>query len=85
MSMFHDDATGVVVLEGSDYYLSLCGGGPENGGECEVPVHEYVGAFFGGRYQRDHIMRNAIILGGILAFVRLSTFLALRYFTYSGK
>lgn len=93
MSVFYNDTRQVTVSEGSDYYDALNCGETMVNGVCEVDVTEYVDAFFGGTdgaaamnaFSRDHIMRNAIILGGILLLVRLSTFIALRCLTYSGK
>ncbi|KAL9185143.1 LOW QUALITY PROTEIN: hypothetical protein ACHAXT_002920 [Thalassiosira profunda] len=85
MSVFYNDTRTVIVSEGSDYYYDLdC---PDNlvDGNCEVQASIFVDAFFGGLFQRDHLMRNALILGGILAVVRLCTFIALRYLTYTGK
>jgi len=89
MSVFHADTVrNVIVGDGSDYYPELCidiPGNVDDDGTCEVNVSTYVDAFFGGHYQRDNIMRNAIILGCILALVRFLTFVALHYLTYSGK
>ena len=86
MSVFHNDTRNVIVGEGSDYYLPLdCPNNMSTDGVCVVDVSTYVDTFFGGLFSRDNIPRNAIILGMILLFVRLSTFLALRFLTYSGK
>jgi hypothetical protein len=85
MSVFYNDNRQVIVSKGSDYYGDLnCNPTPDNG-ECQVTVSEYVTVFFGGQFSRDHITRNAIILGGILLMVRISTFVALKKLTYSGK
>ena len=85
MSMFSNDSRMVIVGNGSDYYLPLDCDNHLVNGTCEVDVPTYVDAFFGGLFTADHIPRNLIVLGGILIFVRLSTFLALRFLTYSGK
>ncbi|KAL7546777.1 hypothetical protein ACHAWF_010122 [Thalassiosira exigua] len=85
MSVFHRDTRNVTVGIGSQYYYPLNCEAIEINGVCEVTVSEYVDAFFGGLFQRDHIRRNAIILGMILLMVRALTFVALRYLTYSGK
>lgn len=85
MSVFYNDNRQVIVSKGSDYYYDLnCNSTPEND-DCQVTVSEYVKVFFGGQFSRDHIARNAIILGGILLVVRISTFVALKKLTYSGK
>ena len=86
MTVFYKDTRQVIVTEGSDYYLPLdCLNNLDEDGICQVDVSVYVDAFFGGLFQRDHIPRNLIILGGILLVVRMCTFLSLRFLTYSGK
>ncbi|KAL3805930.1 hypothetical protein HJC23_007891 [Cyclotella cryptica] len=85
MSVFYNDNRQVIVGQGSDYYDALNCNSISVDGECQVTVSEYVNVFFGGQFSRDHIARNAIILGGILLVVRISTFVALKKLTYSGK
>lgn len=85
MSVFHSDDRMTIISEGSSYYDDLDCANNLVDGVCQVQVNEYVDIFFGGMYSRDHIRRNAIILGFILALVRALTFLALKCFTYSGK
>lgn len=85
MSVFSNDNRKVIVGQGSDYYDSLNCSEILVDGVCEVTVSDYVNAFFGGLYTKDNNIRNAIILGCILAFVRFCTFVALKYLTYSGK
>eukprot|EP01082_Thalassiosira_pseudonana_P014895 g13469.t1 g13469 contig8:742113-747102(+) len=86
MSIFHNDTRQVIVSEGSDYYYDLnCTAISAEFGDCQVDASEYVTAFFGGKFSRNHIMRNALILGGILFAVRAATFVALSKLTYSGK
>jgi len=86
MSVFHSDTRKVTVGIGSQYYYDPLFNCDDNlVVECEVDVSVYVDAFFGGRFSRDHFITNAVVLGGILLVVRLSTFLALTYLTYSGK
>mmetsp|Transcript_13283 Transcript_13283/g.25371 ORF Transcript_13283/g.25371 Transcript_13283/m.25371 type:complete len:746 (-) Transcript_13283:283-2520(-) len=85
MSVFNNDTRKVIVSEGSDYYIPLGCDITYPNSDCEVEVHTYVDEFFGGLFHKDNIPRDAIILGCILFAVRMSTFLALRFFTYSGK
>eukprot|EP00581_Thalassiosira_minuscula_P015180 CAMPEP_0183715372 /NCGR_PEP_ID=MMETSP0737-20130205/9619_1 /TAXON_ID=385413 /ORGANISM="Thalassiosira miniscula, Strain CCMP1093" /LENGTH=1519 /DNA_ID=CAMNT_0025944463 /DNA_START=22 /DNA_END=4581 /DNA_ORIENTATION=- len=85
MTVFHKDERKVSVSEGSDYYFDLNCDEYLVDGVCEVPVYEYVDTFFGKLYNRDNVIRNLLILGGILFLVRFSTFMALRFLTYSGK
>ena len=85
MSFFRSDKRFVIVGEGSDYYLPLGCNSNSFDGVCQVSVSNYVDAFFGGLFNESHLLRNACILGGILAVVRILTFVALRFLTYSGK
>jgi len=85
MSIFHNDIRNVIVGYGSDVYTRLDCDNQLVNGVCVVTVSSYVDAFFGGLFKRDHLMRDAIILAMILSVVRLSTFFALRFLTYSGK
>jgi len=83
--MFRSDKRFVIVGEGSDYYLPLDCNSNLFDGICQVSVSTYVNAFFGGLFLESHLVRNACILGGIMAVVRFLTFVALRFLTYSGK
>lgn len=85
MSMFAGDVREVIVNEGSDYWSALDCDVNAIDGDCVVTANDYVTAFFGGKYSKDHIGRNLLILGFILVVIRASTFLALRLFIYSGK
>lgn len=70
---------------GSDYWDDLECDINAVDGNCVVTVHDYVNAFFGGKYSEDNIGRNLIILGFILVVLRASTFLALKYLIFSSK
>ena len=85
MSVFSKDSRIVIVGSGSDYYSALDCDNHLVNETCEVDVSTYVDAFFGGLFSPDHIPRNLFVLGGILVVVRASTFLALRFVTFSGK
>jgi ABC-type multidrug transport system ATPase subunit len=87
MSMYRNDDRMVIVEKGSDYYSNPFFDCVDISvdGVCQVSVSTYAHAFFGGLYKSEHLARNAIILGAILLVVRLSTFVALKYLTYSGK
>jgi hypothetical protein len=85
MSMFRNDNRFVIVGAGSDYYVPLDCDSNLFDGVCQVSVSTYLNAFFGGLFHESHLLRNACILGGILAVVRMLTFVALRFLTYSGK
>ena len=85
MCLFHDDVRQVIIQPGSDYWNDLNCDNISVAGKCQVNASDYVSVFFGGLFSRDHIPRNAIILGGILLVVRVGTFVALSKLTYSGK
>ena len=85
MSVFHADERKVQISEGSDAYNPLNCTEILVDGVCEVDVSTYVDVFFGGLFSRDNIWRNAIVLGVILFVVRICTFIALHFLTYSGK
>jgi hypothetical protein len=98
---FWNDNTTVVVTEGSQYFDILTTPGyvgqaqevfpdgvctiSSDGSYCETPTNQFVYAFFGGLYGRRNLIRNLIILLGILIAVRIFTFIALKKLTYSGK
>ena len=100
-SVFWNDYRTVIVTNASQYFIELTTPGfigqnstvhedgacevMGDGSFCEVPVNEFVYAFFGQQYGRRNMGRNAIILACILVAVRIFTFLALRNLTYSGK
>ena len=50
---------------------------------CEGTVYDYIQSFFGGYFSRDHSLRNPLILGGILVFVRIVSWLALQYIRFA--
>lgn len=84
-SVFYNDDRQVIVTSGSDYWDFLDCSSIAVDGKCEVTVSDYVNAFYGGHFNRDNVMRNALILGAILLVVRASTFVALKKLTYTGK
>ena len=84
-SVFYNDDRHVIVGSGSDYWSYLNCTSIEVDNECDVTVSQYVDAFYGGHFKKEHVLRNALILGAILFIVRASTFVALKKLTYTGK
>ena len=85
-SVFSHDDRRVEVTEGSLFHEFLVEEGYCEGATpstCVGTVSQYVLYFFGGEYVRDHILRNVIILGFIVALVRLLLWAALKYIRFS--
>ena len=81
-SLYNGDNRTVVADYGSEFYDEL-GCAATNTTMCTGTVHEYMISFFGGKFQQDHAAENLIILGGILVFARVITFMALHYINFS--
>lgn len=85
-SIMFNDFRQVRATGGSDFNDWLI----ENG-KCTISQEEacigdqkdYVLYFFGGEYTADHISRNLIILGVVLALVRYCTWIALKHIRFS--
>ena len=82
MSLFTGDNRTVYAKEGSDFYRDL-GCQVDDDEACAGTVSQFVYSFFGGRYTSDHVLQNALILGGYLIFARALTFLALTFINFS--
>jgi len=80
MSIYGDDDETVLATVGSDFYVSLVEQGDcvDGQNDCTGTVSQYVFQFFGGEFQSDHTLRNALILGGILVMARVLTWVALK-------
>lgn len=80
MSLYKDASDTVKATVGSDFYVSLVEGGDcvDGQDDCTGTVYQYVLEFFGGEFQYDNTLRNALILGGILVMARVLTWFALK-------
>lgn len=70
----------VVADRDSEFYDLLVLKGecnPTSDEVCTGTTDDYIDSFFGGEFSEDNIIRNGIILGGILVFTRILTWLAL--------
>ena len=71
---------------GSEFYDYLHDTGRCTGDRtvrCEGNTDDFIDFFFDGEFTEDHIIRNGLILGGILVLVRLVTWLALEYIRFA--
>ena len=82
VSLFTADNRTVFAETGSDFYEDL-GCTDDDVVPCAGTVSQFVYSFFGGRYTSDHILQNALILGGYLILARVLTFLALTFINFS--
>lgn len=85
MSLYKTDDTPVIASPGSELYdwlvnEGLCTTGEQ---ECIGQVDQYVYIFFGGEFTSENQLRNALILGFILALFRLLTWLSLKHIRFS--
>lgn len=65
--------------EFDDYLISKGVCNPASDEICIGTTNDFIDSFFGGEFSEDNILRNALILGGILIFTRILTWLALEY------
>ena len=84
-SIFTGDSRTVIADCNTDFYIGL---GCESrnltcSGECYGTVEEFMDSFFGGKFEKEHIVRNYLILGAYLTVARFVTFLALNYINFS--
>ncbi len=85
-SQFFNDDTMVVATPMSPFfqYLNCTLGNQTVVSEpCVGTVEQYVLAFFGGKYQYDHIFYDAIALGIFLVFARALTYFALKKYNFA--
>jgi len=69
MSQFWDDETPVRAYNGSDFFVSL-GCTLEQSTACVGTVSQYIDEFFGGRFNEDHMMYDALVLFFFFCFAR---------------
>jgi hypothetical protein len=86
-AVFHQDDRPVQASFGSEFYEFLaenkingCGFDEDS---CIGTMSQYVDVFFGFEYSHENLLRNAIILGSVLTFARVSTWVALKYIRFS--
>ena len=82
-STYDGDDRAVVADFGSDFYYEIGCDTRNFTGDCTGRVDQYMDSFFGGKFQKDHIAFDFIILGVYLVVARFVTFLALNYINFS--
>lgn len=83
-ALFSGNENKVQADNSSDFYEYLVGAEDcVNGTTCVGTMNDYVLWFYGGEFVKQHTIRNACILGGILVFTRLMTWVALKYIRFS--
>ena len=84
-SIFDGDTRTVVADYNTDFYndLDCAGRNLTAAGECTGSVEDYMDSFYGGKFQKEHAIRNFLILGAYLFVARFVTFLALNNINFS--
>lgn len=82
MTMFSGDDSLVLATPGSDFYYEVCPDDSAAGEDCTGTVDDFIDVFFGGRFSRDHVIYDAVILGVFLVLARATTVFGLWYFNY---
>jgi hypothetical protein len=87
VSLFGDDNRVVLATPGDSFQLwlqeqDLCVA-TSSSNTCDGTVSLYIQYFFDNNFTDDHNVRNAIILGLILVFARVFTFVCLRFIKFS--
>lgn len=83
VSLFTADNRTVFAEDDSVFFHDMgCEIGIDDGG-CKGTVSQFVYSFFGGRYNSDNILQDAVVLGLYLVLARVLTFLALTYINFS--
>lgn len=88
MTQFNEDQTPVEASPGSAFYFFLIDSGdcnPEADAVCTGTVEEFLDQFFGGKFSRDHVWYDAVVLGAYLVVARLATLWALKKFNYTSS
>jgi hypothetical protein len=82
MAVFNDNYRTVVANNGSEFYEFLNCTDTQTT-ICNGTMSQYVEEFFGGEFSHNHLLRDALILGGILVVTRVATWIALKYIRFA--
>uniref|UniRef100_A0A7S1V0Y6 ABC transporter domain-containing protein n=1 Tax=Grammatophora oceanica TaxID=210454 RepID=A0A7S1V0Y6_9STRA len=95
MAIFQEDERMVIANDGSEFFEFLISDERSEGPSdlppcnrqevdyCEGFVTEYIWVFFGGRFRRENLRTNILVLALYLIAARVFTFVALRKFKYT--
>ncbi len=84
IAAFTDDERRVLANPGSPFYNYLMCNSDNPDEECYGTIDDYISVFFGGKFQRDHLWYNIMACALFLVLARCLTFVALKYFNYTG-
>lgn len=88
-AIFHRDQRLVLANVGSEFYDFLVdnniNGCTVGNLRCIGTVAQYVDVFFGFQFSHENMARNALILGGVLTFTRVMTWVALKYIRFDAS
>lgn len=82
-SLFHDDNRTVYADFETEFYFERGCESLNATEQCEGFVYEYMDTFFGGKFRKEHMKLDFLILGVYLVVARFATFLALHYINFS--
>lgn len=82
VTLFHDDQRTVLASDNSQFFDDL-GCALDQMDPCQGTVEDFVISFFGGKFRRANLLADIWILAAYLVVARLTTFFALKYFSYT--
>jgi ABC-type multidrug transport system permease subunit len=90
VTQFSDDQRLVEAYVGSEFFdymncTLLLNTSHDGSKACVGYVSQYVDSFFGGRFSREHVPQNLLILGLYLFAARVLTYFALKKFNYASS
>lgn len=87
MSVYDDNDLAVEATVGSDFFEFLIFDEANNcselSTECSGTASQFVSVFFGGEFVRSNTLRNALVLGFVLALARFLTWMALKFVRFA--
>jgi hypothetical protein len=84
ITAFTGDERQVLANPGSPFFNYLMCNSDNPDKECYGTIDDYVFVFFGGEFQRDHLWYDIMACAIFLVLARCLTFVALKYFNYTG-
>lgn len=83
-SLYHNDTRTVMADYGTDFYDDLgCEFNNITIGECQGTATQFMDSFYGGKFHKDNMWLDFVVLGGYLTLARFLTFLALHFINFS--
>lgn len=85
LAAFDNDTRQVLANPGSGFYADVCGDDWPADEECTGTIDDFIGYFFGQKFDRSHLWYDILALAIYLVAARILTFFALKYFNYTGQ